>query len=103
MAKTFITAHIKLEDNTWQDLGRHAQNQDLTTAQLVRKILRAYVEGQVFAAVEQEGPITRQDLDQRHFAESAYEAGWDKAIEKFVEHDQLITECVGFKKWYTDK
>lgn len=54
MAKSFITAHIKIEDYQWAYLARHAQNNDLTTAQLVRKILRGWLDSQVLVSVGEE-------------------------------------------------
>ena len=61
MAKTFITAHIKLEDEEWQSLGRQAENHDFTTAQLVRKILRGWLDQQVFVQADENGPLTAQN------------------------------------------
>lgn len=61
MAKNFITAHVKLEDTTWKYLTDHAAADDLTTAQLVRRVLLGWLESQAFVQVGSEGPVTAQE------------------------------------------
>lgn len=58
--KDTITAHIKLDDNIWAALSSHASHNDLSTAQLVRKILRGWLEQQVFTEVTDDGPVRAQ-------------------------------------------
>lgn len=57
--KTFTTAHIKLEDHEFAALHQSAQNQDLSTAQLVRKILRTYLDANTITATTEDGPVRR--------------------------------------------
>jgi len=57
--KTFTTAHIKLEDHEFAALHQYAEGQDLSTAQLIRKILRAYLEAQTIVAVTEDGPVRK--------------------------------------------
>lgn len=64
MAKQFITAHIKLEDDVWQRLGSHASHHDLSTAQLVRRVIEGWLASQVIGAVDDLGPWSLQDLGQ---------------------------------------
>lgn len=67
MAQDTITAHIKLPDTDWQSLGNHARNHDLTTAQLVRRVLRGWLDGQVYVHVTNDGPLTAQSCGHRGF------------------------------------
>lgn len=60
MAQDVITAHIKLPDPDWQSLGNHARNHDLSTAQLVRRILHGWLDSQLVLSVNPDGPITAQ-------------------------------------------
>ena len=60
MAKTFVTAHIKLEDHVWGRLIHEAENRDLSTAQLVRRILTNWLDGQVIVEMSPEGPVTAE-------------------------------------------
>lgn len=77
MAKTFITAHIKLEDELWQRLGGHANNSDLTTAQLVRRILTEWVEGKVWGRVDEDGKHhTVDQVNQEKLLKAAFDRGW---------------------------
>lgn len=64
MAKDFVTAHIKMEDEHWQQIGARASNHDLSTAQLIRKILQGWLDSQVIVLVgpEGDGPWSAQQL-----------------------------------------
>ena len=62
MAQDTITAHIKLPDTDWQSLGNHARNHDLSTAQLVRRVLRGWLDSQVFVSVTDDGPVRAQSV-----------------------------------------
>lgn len=65
--KDTITAHIKLDDQDWRALSRSAENLDLTTAQLVRNILRGWVAGQVIVSVINGSPMRAQDAGHRGY------------------------------------
>jgi len=67
MAKEFITAHIKLESWEFASLAHHAQGLDLSAAQLIRRILRGWLEGQVYVENTEDGPVTAQHAGHRGF------------------------------------
>lgn len=93
-----ITAHIKLDDRDWIQLGRLAENQDMTTAQLVRKILAGWIDQQVIIAVSDWGPETAQYHGHRGFNPSATAELMRAAVAE-VPPAQRVTVASGSNHW----
>ena len=55
-------AHIEFEEDTWHRLGTLARNHDQLTAELILNVLDSWLEGQVFVSVEDDGPVTAQQM-----------------------------------------
>lgn len=62
-----VTTHIKLDQDDLISLGRHAQNYDLSVAQLTRRIIKGWLDGQVFVSVESDGPVRAQTVGHRGY------------------------------------